>query len=66
LAGYSAYKLIKSYIKSKKTKRLENKEFSMNESTNNSHSNLFETTIYNASCGVLGNVIYEFGKAMPA
>lgn len=38
----------------------------MNESTNNSHSNLFETTIYNASCGVLGNVIYEFGKAMPA
>lgn len=38
----------------------------MIENTNNSHSTLFETTTYNAFCGVIGNVIYEFGKAMPA
>lgn len=66
LAGFAAYKLIKSFIKSKKTKRLENKEFSMKETKTNSHSSFIKTTGYNALCGVLGNVIYEIGKEMPA
>lgn len=38
----------------------------MKEATNNTHISFMNTTLYNAMCGVMGNVIYEIGKAMPA
>lgn len=66
LAVFSAYKLISHYIKSKKEKRTKKEGDSMNETKTNQISNFIKTTAYNAFCGVIGNVIYDFGKEMPA
>lgn len=66
LAVYSAYKLISSYFKSKKAKRMIEGEEPMNENTKNLKHNFFKSTIYNALCGVIGNAIYDLGKEMPA
>ena len=66
LAVYSAYKLSSSYIKSKKAKRMEKEGDSMNETKTNQTSNTCKTTLYNALCGVIGNVMYDLGKEMPS
>lgn len=66
LAAYAAYKLSSRYIKSKKAKRLEKEGDSMNKTQANPTSNHYKTTIYNALCGVIGNVMYDLGKEMPA
>lgn len=66
LAVYAAYKLSSRYIKSKKAIRMEKEGDSMNGKKTNQTSNIGKTTIYNALCGVIGNVMYDFGKEMPA
>lgn len=66
LAAYSAYKLGKGFFKLKKAKRMDKEGDSMNELTTNQTSNIYKTTFYNALCGVIGNVMYDFGKGMPA
>lgn len=66
LAVYSAYKLTSSFIKSKKANRMDNEGGSMKDPKTNQTSNIFKSTIYNALCGVIGNVMYDFGKEMPA
>ncbi len=38
----------------------------MNENKTNLKHKFFKSTIYNALCGVIGNVIYDFGKEMPS
>lgn len=64
LAVYAVYKLISSYRKSKKAKRMGKKGDSMEKI--NQTSNIIKSTTYNAMCGVIGNVMYDFGKEMPA
>ncbi|MCL0865238.1 hypothetical protein M2993_27045, partial [Klebsiella pneumoniae] len=65
LSVYAVYKLSSSYIKSKKAKRMGKKGDSMEEIKINK-KNTFKSFICNAFCGVVGNVIYDFGKEMPA
>jgi hypothetical protein len=38
----------------------------MNTPNTVSNENIYKTTIYNASCGVLGNIIYDTGREMPS
>ncbi len=38
----------------------------MNTPTTIENKNICETMIYNASCGVLGNIIYDTGREMPS
>jgi len=38
----------------------------MKDIKNNAHNSFIKATGYNAMCGVIGNAIYEIGKAMPA
>lgn len=62
LAIFSAYKLYKSYKKTTKA----NGEVIMTEKNTSISKSFTITTLYNAMCGVLGNVIWSQGEQLPA
>lgn len=64
LAGFTAYRIFSYIKKSKKAKAQEYKDHDMNTPITIENKSICKTTIYNASCGVLGNIIYDTGREM--